>query len=200
MEFKFSDNVLNLKKVMSDLDKLVLDFIKILNESKIKYVVISGYVSILLGRTRTTEDVDMFIEKIDFKKFKQFFNILDKKGYWILNATDIEEPFDMLNDKLAIRIALKNQVIPNFEIKFPKKDTDYDSLNSPLKIVVNGKTILTSRLEMQIPFKLWLGSDKDIEDAIHIYELFKDNLDRKLLKDTAIKLKVVKEMEKNGIK
>ncbi len=30
----------------------------------------------------------------------------------------------------------------------------------------------------QIAFKLYLGSDKDIEDAIYLYEIFHENLNR----------------------
>ncbi len=200
MEFKFSKGILKFDKVLSDLDKFVFEFVDLLDANKINYVIISGYVSIVLGRTRTTEDIDIFINKIDFKKFKSFFDSLEKNGYWILNAIDVKGPFEMLEDGLAIRIAKKSAIIPNFEIKFAKKDTDFISLEKPLKVVVNGKLILMSPLEIQIPFKLWLGSNKDIEDAVHIYSIFKDNLDRKLLTSIAKRLKAEKEMDKYGIK
>ncbi len=199
MEFEFSKGVLKFDKVLSDLDKFVFGFLDLLDSNKLKYVIVSGYVSIILGRTRTTEDIDIFINKIEFKKFESFFNVLELNGYWILNATDAKETFSMLEDGLAIRIAKKGTAVPNFEIKFARKDTDFISLNKPLKVVANNKTILMSPLEMQIPFKFWLGSNKDIEDAIHIYTLFRDNLDQKLLKNMAKRLNVGKQMNKHGI-
>ncbi len=199
MEFNLRGNVLEFDKVLSDLDRFVFDFVELLNDLGIRYVVISGYISIILGRTRTTEDVDMFVERMDLGTYKKFYNELEKKGYWIINASDMEEPFGMLEDNLSIRVARKGKAIPNFEIKFPKKDTDFDSLEHPLKMKIGDRMLLTSKLETQIAFKLWLGSDKDIEDAVHVSELFKDKLDKRLLKDIGKKLKVGEEMKKYGI-
>ena len=59
---------IELYRELSELDKLVVDFIGIL-EKHIKYVIISGYISILLGRARATEDIDVFIEEISFGVF-----------------------------------------------------------------------------------------------------------------------------------
>lgn len=50
-------------KVLNNLDRFVLDFISIL-EKYVGYVVVSGYVSILLGRSRSSEDVD-FLRKLN---------------------------------------------------------------------------------------------------------------------------------------
>jgi len=35
-------------------------------------------------------------------------------------------------------------------------------------------------MELQIAFKLYLGSDKDIEDALHLWEMFKESLNMEL--------------------
>ena len=70
---------------LSNLDKLVLRFIQIL-EKHIDYVIISGYVAILLGRSRATEDVDVFIRKVDKQKFFSFYEELKKEGFWCINA------------------------------------------------------------------------------------------------------------------
>lgn len=39
---------------------------------KKRYVLISGYVSILFGRNRSSEDIDMIVEKLDYEKFKEY--------------------------------------------------------------------------------------------------------------------------------
>jgi hypothetical protein len=43
---------------------------------------------------------------------------------------------------------------------------------------------------MQIPYKLKLGSEKDLEDATHLYVLFEKYLDMQKMKEIAKMLKV----------
>ncbi len=199
MEFEYDGKVLKFDKELSDLDKLVIDFVELIKRSEIKYVIISGYVAIILGRSRTTEDIDIFIDKIDHETFRKFFDLATSKGYWAIDSESLEDAFDRLQGSLSIRMAKKDTVIPNFEIKFPKKETDYVSLNKPLKVLVNGKQLFMSPLEIQIPFKVWLGSEKDIEDAMHIYELFGKRVDKAFMASIAKELKIEKEMTKYGI-
>ena len=48
--------------------------------------------------------------------------------------------------------------------------------------MLNGNKIFISPLEMNIAYKLLLGSHKDFEDAYHIYKLLKKYLDTEELK------------------
>lgn len=196
---EFSKGKIVFDKELSDLDRFVIDFVEILNSSKIRYVTVSGYISILFGRSRATEDIDLFVGDMSKEKFDEFMKIAEERGMWALNSPDNEELYSMLRDNLAIRIAERGKAIPNFELKFPKKDTDFFSLNNPVKVIVNGNEILISPLEMQIAYKLYLGSEKDIEDATHVYEMFKDNLDVKLLNSLIEKLNVKDRAVKYGI-
>jgi hypothetical protein len=198
MEYELKDNKLRFNRESSDLDELVISFVALLDKTGIKYVIISGYVAILFGRSRTTEDVDIFIEKTDFGTFGRFFDEFERNGYWLLNGNGKEDAFDTLNELLSIRVAKKNDAIPNFEIKFPKKDTDFVSLNQSLEVVINDKHIRISPFEVQIPFKVWLGSDKDIEDAAHIYELFNEKLNKDLMHNIAKELGVDEKMIEYG--
>ncbi len=200
MEFEYDGRILRFNKELSKLDKLVVDFIKLIVDSGIRYVIVSGYVAILLGRSRTTEDIDIFIDRVGFADFKKFFELTLSENYWSIDSESLEDAFDRLQSSLSVRIAKKDTVIPNFEIKFAKKETDFMSLNAPLKIIVNNEELLTSPLEIQIPFKIWLGSDKDIEDALHIYELFGEKLDKRLMDRVSKGLKIEKQMVKYGIK
>ena len=52
---------------------------------------------------------------------------------------------------------------------------------------------------MQISYKLYLGSEKDIKDAIHIYQIFKGKHDQKLLNDLIQKLNVKEKAMKYDI-
>ena len=57
-----------------------MDFINIL-KNHADYVIISGYISIILGRARATEDIDLFIKKIDKNKFLKLYEDLIENGY-----------------------------------------------------------------------------------------------------------------------
>jgi len=58
------------------------------------------------------------------------------------------------------------------------------------KVRVNGKTVYISPLELQIAYKMFLGSLKDMEDAKFLFELFEDRLDKKALLNFLKALKV----------
>jgi len=177
---KFLDSkTIQIDKELNELDKFVLKFIKIL-EKHTDYVIISGYVSILLGRTRGTEDIDVFIKELDKKEFIKLYNELKRNGYWCLNSEEDNELYSYLEDGLAIRFALKNETIPNFEVKFAKKLLSKESFNDRITVITKDGRIKISSLERQIAFKrYYLKSDKDLEDARHIEEVFKENIDKK---------------------
>ncbi|MBI4173413.1 MAG: hypothetical protein HY519_01715 [Candidatus Aenigmarchaeota archaeon] len=173
MEF-VSAHTIKLDKVENELDRFVLDFVRIL-ERHAKYVIVSGYVAILFGRNRASEDVDAFVA--DFQDFPAFVAELHDQGYWILNEDSQQEAYRMLTDGLAIRIAKQGKWQPNFEIKFPKRDTDFYSLEHRVEVKLASGSVLVGSLELNIAFKLFLGSGKDIEDARFLYRLLRERLD-----------------------
>ena len=197
MELEFKGNRIVFERELSNLDKLVIKFTKILDRLKIDYVIISGYIAILFGRSRNTEDIDLFIEEITFEKFRQFWKELDKAGFECLNTSSIEEAYNgYLNEKLAVRFAEKGMIQPNFELKFPKTKYNEYSLKNKVEVILNGEKLNTSEIELQIAFKLNLGSDKDFEDARHLYKVLKEHLDINLLKRQINELKVGKQAKK----
>ena len=190
MEINFSKSEIKFEKGLSSLDKFVIDFTSILNRLNIKYVLVSGYVSILFGRNRSSEDIDMFIERLDFKRFQLLWNELNNVFECII-TTDVNEAYnEYLTKHYALRFSKKSRFIPNIEIKFPKIDLDKWALDNRKRVVFNNHTVFISSLELQISFKLYLGSEKDIEDARFLYNLFKENLDMPLLKEFNQKLKI----------
>ena len=177
MEYNKEKKEIILNKKISELDKLVLDFINIL-KNHADYVIISGYVSIILGRARATEDIDLFIKKIDKNKFLKLYEDLIKNSYWCLNSDSPEEIYDYLIDNLAVRFAKKDETIPNFEVKFPKTKIDEETFKDCIAVKMPEGSIKISSLEIQIAFKkYYLKSDKDLEDAKHIEHIFKDKID-----------------------
>ena len=170
-------NTIELEKEINELDNLVFRFINILKKYA-DYVVISGYVAILLGRSRTTEDVDVFIKEIDKNSFDKFYKELQANGFWCLNSEDANEIFDYLENGLAARFALENTTIPNFEVKIARKPLDKESFTDRITAVTKTGSIFISSIERQVAFKrYYLKSEKDIEDAKYMEEIFKENLD-----------------------
>jgi len=192
MDIAFQSDKIELKnKELINLDKFVIDFTSILNKEKIKYVIVSGYISILFGRNRHSEDVDIIVQKIDFKRFERLWLKLYNK-YECIITSDVEDAYNYyLLENTAIRFAKKETFIPNIEFKFPKIEVDRWTLEERKKLLINNHEIYISPLEIQIPYKLFLGSEKDIEDAKFIYNLFKDNMDIELLDDFNNKFKTM---------
>jgi hypothetical protein len=182
MELDISDHEIRLNKELNYLDSLTIDFIKILDRNGVKYVLVSGYISILFGRSRSSEDIDIIAEKIPKKKFSALWNALSKNFQCIIsdNFQDAYETYLMAHSSL--RFSRKGEFIPNIEFKFPKNDLANWVLNNGNTVVLNGNSIKISPIELQIPYKLYMGTEKDIEDARHLYKLFEGKIDENLFK------------------
>src|SRR5574341_345858 len=190
MEIEFKEDKIIFDRELSLLDNFVLSFTEHLASNNIKYVIVSGYVAILFGRSRISEDVDILIGHISFEKFLKFWGELEQ-SYECLNTGNSHEAYnDYLGNRHAIRIAKKGSFIPNIELKFVKNDLDRYSLEHRKHVKLADRSLYLSPLELQIPYKLFLGSEKDIEDARFLFKLFKDSLDTGLLKKFLTELMV----------
>jgi hypothetical protein len=166
------------EKVENTLDKFVLDCVGIVSRFT-RYVLVSGYVVILVGRSRVTENVDMLIEPMDLATFKKFHRTAEKAGFEFINPEDAAGLHEMLKDQTSIRMARVGTIIPNLEMKYARDKPGQESLAQRQHFLMNGKDLFTSPFELQIPYKLYLGGDKDIEDAVFLWELLKDDLNPK---------------------
>src|SRR3989338_6981723 len=101
MEFVDSRTI-RMDKELNELDKFVFEFLRIV-EKYAKYVVVSGYVPILFGRSRATEDVYIFIEELTKDRFLEFLSDLEKGGWLCMNTHDDNEMFSYLDSNHAIR-------------------------------------------------------------------------------------------------
>jgi hypothetical protein len=182
MELDVSRRQLKLDKELNELDRLVLDFTKVLDRNKIHYVLVSGYVSILFGRSRSSEDIDILVQRVSERRFLQTWKEA-KKSFDCLTVDDAKMAYERyLSARSALRFSRKGEVIPNIEFKFPKVELDEWVIRNARKVLLNGSAIRISPIELQIAYKLLLASEKDIEDARYIYRLFQEKLDAKLLK------------------
>lgn len=177
MELRYEAGTLHIEnKVVTALDRFVWDFTNLL-EGYVKYVIVSGYVAILFGRARGTEDIDTIINAMDKTVFRVFYQRLLRAGYYCLNPEDEAGLYEMLETGLRVRIAKKDTIIPNIELLFVKDDFDRYALAKRLEVVLGDEHLFISPLELQIAYKLYLGSDKDIEDAVYLWDIFKEELE-----------------------
>lgn len=70
------------REPLNALDELVLDVVSILERHDIRYVVVSGYVTVLLGRSRATEDIDVIVAPFDETTASDLVTDLRDAGYW----------------------------------------------------------------------------------------------------------------------
>jgi hypothetical protein len=190
MEIKEKEIILD--KELNNLDKFVIDFVNVL-EKDVDYVLVSGYVSILFGRSRISEDIDILIPKLNFEKFNILLDNLNEE-FWCINVDDRKELFNMLNSKHSIRFARKNKSIPNMEVKFIDEPLHLEAFKNRIKVKIKEVNLYVSPIELQILYKeLILKSNKDKEDALHLREIFKGHLKKENIKYYE---KIIKEYDK----
>lgn len=177
MEIDFEGRQISFARELSRLDEMALHFSERLSSAGIKHVFLSGYVAILFGRNRMSEDVDVVCEGVPFEAFDGFWKDIHETLECII-TTDAKKAYDdYLDAGTAVRFARKGEFIPNVEMKFKSTEMHQEALSGSLDVTVNGRQIPISPLEQQIAYKLFMGSEKDIEDARFLFKLFYDSLD-----------------------
>lgn len=180
MEFT-DEKTIHIDRELSELDEFAVDFTTILRQH-MEYVIVSGYVAILLGRARASEDVDVIIPNISFSNFKHLYDDLKKNDFYCLNAEEESTVYEYLKDDLAVRFAKTDSVIPNVEMKWIKNKVDQIAFDHMITVNIHGEELCVSQLELQIAFKEEnLQSPKDVEDAEHIRSVAKEYLDEGLI-------------------
>lgn len=193
MKYSPDEKKIILNRKLNKLDTFVLSFTRHLD----KYVVVSGYVSILFGRSRATEDIDLLIPKMSEQEFQSLWDRLSENDFECINTSYPEEAFKMLKEH-AIRFSEKNKPIPNMEFKIIADEIGKYSFDNKIRVILDKGELFVSPLEMQIAYKLDLGkqgNEKDIEDAKHLYELFKEKLNNAELLKLINQLNVSKQFE-----
>lgn len=164
-------------KPPSSLDELILDVAGIFDDVGVEYAVVSGYVAVLLGRSRATEDIDVIVERFDEAAAGRLVERLRAAGYWGA-AMPLADLYDTLADGLPVRIAEDGHRVPNVELKFPGDRFARRSLADRTTVRLGDRSIAVGCLELQIAYKLRMGARKDFEDALHLYHLLEPTLNR----------------------
>lgn len=183
MEIKYADEShIIFDKEFTVYDELALKFSERLNRNKIDYVFVSGYVALLFGRSRMSEDIDILSERLDRDRFQELWmDLMD--GFYCHDAPDPATAYhDYLGEGVALRFSETGIIIPNVEFKWVSTEQQREALGKALTVTLRGQQLRISSFEIQIAYKLYLGSDKDIEDARYLFELFRERLDPDLMR------------------
>lgn len=177
------------ERAPNDLDDLASAFSAILDDLGIEHVFVAGYVAILTGRARATEDIDVLVERLSEPAVEALVDRLEASGYWG-PAMPLDSMFENLEAGTNIWVAPTGQMAPHLEVKFPTDEFDRESLSNAIEAHVGGSTVPVGPLELQIAYKLYLGGRTDFEDAVHIYTLFGESLSTTALEEWADRLGV----------
>jgi hypothetical protein len=169
------DDGIYLEKPHNALDELVLEVVSILERHDIQYVVVSGYVAVLLGRSRSTEDIDVIVERFDAATATGLVAALRDAGYWGA-AMPLDDLHATLEDCLPVRIAEDGHRVPNVELKSPTDRYGRLFLENTVTVHLSDASIRIGSLELQIAYELRMGAQKDYEDAIYLYHLLEGTL------------------------
>jgi hypothetical protein len=175
MEFRNGEIVI--EKPLNDLDELILDIVDVLEDLGIRYAVVSGYVAVLFGRARATEDIDVVIEPFDDERADELGTGLRAAGYWG-PAMPLDELHATLSDELPFRVAASDHRVPNVEMKFATDRFDWTSLDDTVTVCLPEGSLQIGSIELQIAYKLGMGAQKDYEDALYLHEVFGDRINR----------------------
>jgi len=160
-----------------------------------EYIIVSGFVVIVSGRARGTEDVDMIIRPVAKEKFASLHEALLKAGFVCLQSDKVEEIYSYLKENLSVRYTYKDIPLPEMEMKFVQDKLDDYQLKTKKKLSLTGLDLYFSSVEMNIAFKEeYLKSEKDLEDARHLRRVYARDIDeeeikkiRKMLKEVRMK-------------
>jgi hypothetical protein len=192
---ELSDDTLTISRELSELDEDVIEFTRVLDSCNVDYVIVSGYVAILTGRSRATEDIDIILESLSRADVEQLVSTLEDQGYWGM-AMPLDEMYAMLDAGDRIRIAEDGEMYPNFETWFVSNEVEREAMSNAITVEFGDPEIKISPLELQIAYKLRLSqragslTGKDFEDALHLYLTFEERLKTEKLEAYVRKLGV----------
>lgn len=172
---EFVDDELVVDRAPNKLDELAIAFSSILDDLGIRHVYVSGYVALLAGRARATQDVDVILERVDDEMLDRLVERLEGAGMWG-PAMPLESIHGV--DHEHIWVAREGVSVPRLEVKFVDDRFDRASLENRIRARLRAvdETLPIGPIELQIAYKLWMTGEKDFEDAQHLYSVFGETL------------------------
>ncbi len=76
MEMELEKGGIRMSKVLSAYDDLALSFSAKLRKAGAKHVFVSGYVALLFGRSRISEEIDILVGRMPYGTFQKLWRTL----------------------------------------------------------------------------------------------------------------------------
>jgi hypothetical protein len=182
---------------ISSQEKILIQIVNILNESKIDYFITGGFAVCVWGRPRATFDIDIVVKMIEPQA-----NLLVKMFRQIVKAGYADE--NMVKDAIRNKGEF-NFIDPNSGIKVDfwvvGKSEDYirEFDNRKTKKINKEKVCFISPEDLILNKLDWYkktDSDKHLKDAKSVLEFSEKYIDKAYLKEWAIKLKLMDNLNK----
>ncbi len=178
-------------------DQIAIRFASVLESIGVRYSIVAGYVAILFGRSRRSDDIDFIAEDMGEEEFIELCRHLRNAEFKLMqgeisSSNSLKKTYrDYLKQGYSVRFMYKDIILPNIEFKLATTKYHVYSIEHAYEVVLNNKfKIKIAPIELQIAYKLYLGSDKDISDAIFLYELFKPAINHEELREWSKKLNI----------
>ena len=117
----------------------------------------------------------MLIERTEGATLDRLATALTERGFWG-PAMPLSEINTMLQGGDNIWVARDGEMAPHLELKFVDDEFDRASLRNAIPAEIGHSELPVGPLELQIAYKLYLGTRTDFEDAVHLYLLFEESL------------------------
>ena len=165
-------------------DLVATSFAGVLERLSVRYAVVAGYVAILLGRARRSDDIDFIVTGMDEDGFLALCRGASRAGFTLMQG-DISSEESVrrayrayLGEGYAVRFTYRQYMVPNIEFKLARTALQRAAVDDSYTVIVNDRyKIRVSPIELQIAYKLYLGSEKDVGDAVFLYTLFRRVID-----------------------
>jgi hypothetical protein len=147
----------------------------------------SIHLAILFGRSRRSDDIKVIARWMDEEEFTELCKRLKACDFSLMQGIISSEESvrkvyrEYLSRGHGIRFIYRDIILPNIEFKLASNPLHSYSIKNSYTVIINKDRIKIAPLELQIAYKLHLGSDKDIADAVFLYVLFKPVLEQKEL-------------------
>ncbi len=136
------------------------DFIRSLNESDVKYILVGGYAVIIHGYNRTTGDLDIWVER-SVENYHKLIQAFQKFG---MPVFDMSMSNFLENSKLDVFTFGRPPV--SIDVMLSVKGMDFEEVYSNLeKRIVEGLEVKVISLSELLKAKAASGRNKDLDDV-----------------------------------
>lgn len=132
----------------------------------------------------------MLVRPHDKATFDAWWDRLQTAGFLCLQSRSRDEVWEYVRDRIAPRFAEDESGLPNMEVQFATSTLGRRALDDAWELDLLGTPGRIGDLSDQIAYKLYLGSEKDLEDAEHIATVAREVLDWGRIFATALSLEV----------